>query len=248
LAIFGDVAEGGCHGGGDKMRKLIITLVAFCPLSPAWAVNLGSAVDDVSVISIEVVDQLKRADRSFPIITRSKLVFMVKISTSINLVKEKIEWRYDIKNQIYVCDQGIFDETRQIWSDRHVYDDNNDIDFYHSDNTGRICDGLSMKIPYDNTGRICDSPSMKIPSNAKAGRYVYEIYFEVENKRDIDQSLGGPPYFKYDLQNEPRDMCFQIRGNNHWSFWSFTSNTVLIPKAQLIDAMSRAGLLKPKRR
>jgi hypothetical protein len=235
----------GGHAQGGKMRKLIIALVVFCPFPPAWAINLGAAIDDVSVVSIEVIDELKLTDSKAPRITSSGLLLMVKLSTSINLAWERNRWDYHIINNIYVCDQGIVDERKRILNDSSVYDDNGAVDDYL----------------VDNTDLFYNRNNMKYQSNAKDGKYEYKIYFGVEQKRNIfrvddSYATGSPPpgvhaeplYFQYDLQSEPRDTCFQIHGSRWLSFWSFTSNTVLIPKERLIDAMSRAGLLKPKKR
>src|SRR5262249_3637216 len=102
-----------------KMRGLIIAFLVFCPSFPALAFLFGPDVDDVRVSSIEVIDHLKRTNNMFRS-NFSKLLFMIKFTTSVNL--RRIARNYSVFNDAFLCDQGILDQEKKLWSDPYVYD------------------------------------------------------------------------------------------------------------------------------
>jgi hypothetical protein len=65
-----------------------------------------------------------------------------------------------------------------------------------------------------------------------ADSILYHIYFE-------PAQIGIFPY-SYDLISDPRDICFFVHGASWYA--RITSNTVVIPKRVLVDALSRAHL------
>jgi hypothetical protein len=72
---------------------------------------------------------------------------------------------------------------------------------------------------------------------------IYHVYFAlIQSGRP--SLYGEKPIFPYDLQHNPSDICFFIRGGNMLGT-TFRSNTVVVPKADIVAALQKTG--KPTR-
>jgi hypothetical protein len=112
---------------------------------------------------------------------------------------------------------------------------------YGAKSTISICKGNSVdpakEIGYlqvdDEFGSISPYWQSKVPYRDKtaAGEVIYHVYFNVSFE-------GGNGAFAYDLSHVPEDICVRIEGGN--GFIGFISNTLVIPRRVIVNALRRA--------
>ena len=196
------------------MGKVIGAVAIFFLSSfvPAQAFLIGSDPDDITVVSVDIVDSKKRPESKSPGVV-SRLQAMVKFTTKVNLKEEWRRYGYVMSNHAFLCNNGVLYESKELINDPYVYDDKSYI----------------------------EDSDYKPPETESRHKYEYKIYVALRTLSSREVTQVG---FQYNLQTEPQNFCFSITGLN--SFIRFTSNTVVIPKEQLIGALSRARALLKK--
>ncbi|HJW39997.1 MAG TPA: hypothetical protein VJ476_02075 [Rhizomicrobium sp.] len=172
-------------------------------------------MDDIRLVSVDVLAQSEISDREKPWWPGNKAppLVRVRLSSSRDFQKLAKDWSYNVDNKTSICQGASIDPKRLIQGYPSVYDKFGMIYTYHEDH----------------------------PDSATGGgnRIAYSVYFDPE-----DLTNTSFPYH-YDLVADPANVCVQIDGlqevGGDFTFASFRSNVVVVPKTAIIAAIKREG-------
>lgn len=102
---------------------------------------------------------------------------------------------------------------------------------------------------------VCRDGQIDVSKLLRSDVWVYDGLGMIEARREIDPTnsvlpiyhlyidtgsvpLASGPVFEYNFRRDPEDVCVKLRGGNMLGD-SFTSNTFMIPKAAIAEAMHR---------
>lgn len=139
-------------------------------------------------------------------------------STSRELASFSRQYEYTVFEAVSVCDDGRFDEARQVAPTRHVYDDLG-----------------------DGNQRSRNSP---VQTQGPDGRFTYWLFLDLATRARPEGSHIDPSGFfiDHDLRRDRDDLCFVLRGGAMWGLGWHRSKTVVIPYAAIRAALDRAGM------
>lgn len=99
---------------------------------------------------------------------------------------------------------------------------------------------------FDALGRVASRQGpggagepLGVPANA-TGRYDYYAYLVLASTVAFRGAQSRDIYIAYDLERDPRDVCFRLQGGNILGA-DFTTNTIVIPAATIRAALDRAA-------
>jgi hypothetical protein len=169
----------------------------------------------LTLLSIQVVPQkqIPRHDKFWDEGVITSPLVRVDFSTSIDLRSLARRGEYNIDNITSLCVPPVIDRSRKLSGFPGVYD-----------STGPI-DEFRQELP-------------ATPRRSAVPPFAYHVYF------DVRQS-GIHGFYDYDLVRAPSDICIAVNGTTEHEFGSnrhFASRTLVIQKAQLLKAISDAGI------
>jgi hypothetical protein len=110
--------------------------------------------------------------------------------------------------------------------------------------------GVDQSSVYDAFGVIDTSLSSpdRSPTSDDPSTHLYHVFIHVMFKRPpgfVEAPNSSPP-FLYDLQAHPEDVCVQIGGGVMWVGLQFISNTVVIPKEDIAEAITQSSVMRER--
>ncbi|TVQ83810.1 MAG: hypothetical protein EA357_05140 [Micavibrio sp.] len=87
---------------------------------------------------------------------------------------------------------------------------------------------------------IVSTRGPKLQENMKRPA-IYHAYLSLHRREETNPSIASPAY---DLRTDPDDICFRVRGGNMIGM-TFHSNTVVIPKEAVVEALAKT-VMAPK--
>ncbi len=89
---------------------------------------------------------------------------------------------------------------------------------------------------------VSQSSAAREHANALANKgsdaLVYDAYFNIKSMRPVNpEPILNPSPSHFDLAAYPHDVCFQIIGGDGWTAYGYSSNTIIISKEQIAEAL-----------
>jgi hypothetical protein len=183
-----------------------------------------AGIDDFKLDSVEIVDLRSRTEIDWlgkeqrP----AKALIMATFSADVDLREYARRYGLHLFFNASVCQEGLLDQSKQI-AGFGVYDDFGEIDASST------------------------SPD-RSPTLDNSSTHLYHAYFGVMFKRPPGFVIRGPdPAFLYDLQAHPEDVCVQFGGGVMWFGLKFISNTIVIPKEDIAEAIAQSSFWQKQR-
>jgi len=175
--------------------------------------SAASEIGDLRLIRVEAVSQSEIPDRDkyWPAGSITAPLFRVTFSTSVDLEKMAGDEHYNIDNITSMCRDTAIDKDRILRGFPSVLDASGRIDSFRQ------------------IGRSVGRNAVR--------QFEYHIYF------DIKQS-GIHGFYQYDLVHAPANICMTVNGAREQAFVisrRFASNTLVIPKQTIVQALAKAG-------